>query len=147
MKLPAAIYDRVQSRNAFLFSQHLEGPIAEDLVMLNQDANRAGRVVRQCFAALPSDLLRLALACRGEEALPAAEAANHGLHSDSGAPRDLIERDLIRRQLPEDLDSCVEDALGGRCGGLGPGDHAIGAAEGSFDISYLKLQSADYPES
>src|SRR5260370_32450019 len=140
MKLPAAIYDRFQSRNAFLFSQHLEDPISEDLVMLNQDANRAGRVARQCFAALPSDLLRLALACRGEEALPAAEAANHGLHSDSGAPRDLIERDLIRRQLPEDLDSCVEDALGGRCGGLGPGGQAIGGAQGRFCLNYLNMK-------
>src|SRR5260370_22046609 len=136
----ALIDDRFQRWNPLLFGQHLEAAISDDLVVVDKNANRAGWVARHCLVALPANLLRLALNRCGEEAVPAAEAANHGLHGDSGATGDLIQRDLIRRQLPEDLDSRVEDALRGRRGGLGPGNHAIGATQKSFDISYINMK-------
>jgi hypothetical protein len=96
--------------------------------VVDQHAHGAGDIARRGLVALCAHALEFALGGRREQPVPATEATDHGLHRHPGAPRHLVQRDLLARLLPEHLDRGVEDALAGRGGRGRPGDHPVGPA-------------------
>src|SRR5581483_2215619 len=125
VELAPAIGDLPKLGNVVLLGQHLHDAVAHLLVVVDKDPDRARGIPHRRALALRNHPGRLALTGRGHEPVAASEPPDHGLHRDTGAPRDLVQRELTTRRLPEDFHRRVENPLSRGSGGLGASLHAV----------------------
>src|ERR1700682_5107484 len=79
--------------------------------MVDQRRNGARSIADPYICPLLCYPLRAPFSARTEEAILAAEPANHRAHRNASAPRDFLKRDLVRRAFPEDLFRRVKNAV------------------------------------